>query len=201
MTPPGEDDIGRDLAVLEAELKRLEAEYKMFFSGRLPRPPWETRSRVDALIKRLDRSGTGSYADRFRFNTLQSRFSSFIDLWDRGLRAREEGRGGPFAESRPAPQEKPKRPEDRIVREVRFDSSATDDDQIRELYKSVSEARRTAGQDAVSFDRFSQLVRTQMSSLRDKGTGDVAFRVAIKDGKVAFSARASKKPEGEKGDG
>ena len=33
--------------VLEAELKRLEAEYNMFFAGRLPRPPWETRARVD----------------------------------------------------------------------------------------------------------------------------------------------------------
>ena len=37
---------------LEAELKRLEAEYNMFFAGRLPRPPWETRGRVEALVKR-----------------------------------------------------------------------------------------------------------------------------------------------------
>ena len=27
----------------------------MFFAGRLPRPPWETRSRVEAMVKRLDR--------------------------------------------------------------------------------------------------------------------------------------------------
>ena len=43
-----------ELAALEADLKRLEAEYNMFFSGRLPRPPWETRSRVTAAVKRLD---------------------------------------------------------------------------------------------------------------------------------------------------
>ena len=27
----------------------------MFFAGRLPRPPWETRKRVEAMVKRIDR--------------------------------------------------------------------------------------------------------------------------------------------------
>ena len=90
-------DIARELQVLEAELKRLEAEYNMFFGGRLPRPPWETRSRVENLVKKLDRGSINNTGDRFRFSTLQSRFSTFVELWDRGLRAREEGRaGGPF---------------------------------------------------------------------------------------------------------
>ena len=31
-------DIQSDLAALEADLKKLEAEYNMFFAGRLPRP-------------------------------------------------------------------------------------------------------------------------------------------------------------------
>ena len=83
-------DVERELAVLEAELKRLEAEYNMFFAGRLPRPPWEARKRVDQLVKRLDRSYIQNYADRFRFSTLQARYSAFTELWDRGLRAREE---------------------------------------------------------------------------------------------------------------
>ena len=45
----------RELHMLEAELKRLEAEYNMFFAGRLPRPPWETRTRVTGLFKKFDR--------------------------------------------------------------------------------------------------------------------------------------------------
>jgi len=40
-----------------ADIKRLEAEYNMFFAGRLPRPPWETRNRVGAMIKRYDGGG------------------------------------------------------------------------------------------------------------------------------------------------
>ena len=81
-------DLQKDLLTLEADLKRLEAEYNMFFAGRLPRPPWETRGRVEALIKRWDRGHIPSSGDRFRFENLQTRFQKFTELWDRGLRAR-----------------------------------------------------------------------------------------------------------------
>lgn len=89
-------DVDRDLKLLEAELRRLEAEYNMYFAGRLPRPPIETRRRVTALVRQLDRQRLSNYAERFRFTTLQTRFQTFVDLWDRGLRARDEGRPGPF---------------------------------------------------------------------------------------------------------
>ena len=75
----------------------------MFFSGRLPRPPWETRNRVTALVKKWDRGYIQAPLDRFQFDTLQRRFQTFVDLWDRGLRSREEGRAGPFAQ--PPPKE------------------------------------------------------------------------------------------------
>ena len=94
-------DIKKDLMTLEADLKRLEAEYNMFFAGRLARPPWETRDRVTALVKKIDRSHISNTGERFRFQTIQTRFATFIDLWDRGLRAREEGRPGPFVHSQP----------------------------------------------------------------------------------------------------
>ena len=64
-------DVERDLLRLEADLKQLEAEYNMFFSGRLPRPPWETRARVDSLVKHYDRTPISNYGLRFRFTTLQ----------------------------------------------------------------------------------------------------------------------------------
>ena len=96
-----ESDVKRDLDALEVELKKLEAEYNMFFSGRAPRPPLETRKRVEALVKRLDREYIETGGDRFRFQSLQARFQKFIELWDRGLRAREEGRPGPFAQPPP----------------------------------------------------------------------------------------------------
>src|SRR2546430_17243848 len=112
----------------------------MFFAGRLPKPPWETRSRVEALVKHYDRAYIQNYGDRFRFSTLQSRFATFVDLWDRGVRAREEGRPGPFAQQRKEPEKKG--PEDRIVYVAAFRDPVREIDKLTDLYESLSEARR-----------------------------------------------------------
>jgi hypothetical protein len=188
--PPS--NIERDLQRLEADLKQLEAEYNMFFSGRLPKPPWETRARVEALVKQYDRAYIANTGDRFRFSTLQSRFATFIDLWDRGQRAREEGRPGPFMHQRPAKDSTRKGPEDRIVHVSAFRDPVREIDKLTELYESLAEARREVGEDAPPFHKFADLVKSQVNKLRQSGSPEVAFRVAVKDGKVSFTARALK---------
>lgn len=185
-------DVDRDLQRLEVELKRLEAEYNMFFSGRLPKPPWETRSRVDALVKQYDRAYIQNYGDRFRFTTLQSRYATFIDLWDRGMRAREEGRPGPFAQVRKPEPAGPAKPEDRILHVAAFRDPLREIDKLTDLYDSLVEARREVGEQAVPFHRFAELVKTQVKKLQQSGSPEVAFRVAVKEGKVSFTARALK---------
>ena len=186
-------DVDHELTTLEGELKRLEAEYNMFFAGRLPRPPWETRGRVEAMVKRLDRSHINNTGERFRFSTLQTRFQTFADLWERGLRAREEGRPGPFAlPQRAAEPEKPQRAEDRILHVTTFSDPLKQMDKLHDLYDSVAEARRQAGEEPVPFHKFADLIKTQVAGLKEKGTPEVAFRVAMKDGKVNFTARALK---------
>ena len=184
--------IDKDLTRLEGELKQLEAEYNMFFSGRLPKPPWETRARVEALVKQYDRAYIPNTGDRFRFSTLQSRFATFIDLWDRGQRAREEGRPGPFMHQRPAKEPVKKSPEDRILHVSAFRDPVREIDKLTELYESLAEARREVGEDAPPFHKFADLVKSQVNKLRQGGSPEVAFRVAVKDGKVSFTARALK---------
>ncbi|MBI3490814.1 MAG: hypothetical protein HY047_03330 [Acidobacteria bacterium] len=134
-------NIDKDLQRLEAELRQLEAEYNMYFSGRLPRPPWETRSHVEALVKQYDRAYITNTGDRFRFSTLQYRFATFIDLWDKGLRAREEGRPGPLTHLRTKEPVK-KRPEDRILHVASFRDPLREIDKLTDLYESLAEARR-----------------------------------------------------------
>src|SRR2546429_1443937 len=166
----------------------------MFSSGGLPRPPWETRSRVEALVKQYDRGHIQTTGDRFRFSTLQSRFAAFVDLWDRGMRAREEGRAGPFAH-KPIEQERPKKgPDDRILRVAAFKDPVREIEKLTELYEALGEARRAVGEDNVPFHKFADLVKGQVSKLRQTESAEVAFRVAVKDGKVSFTARAMKGP-------
>ena len=183
----------KDLQRLEADLKQLEAEYNMFFAGRLPKPPWETRSRVEAIVKQFDRAHMPNTGDRFRFTTLQSRFAAFIDLWDRGLRAREEGRPGPFAQQARGPVAPEKKlPEDRILHVSSFTDPVREIDKLTDLYESLAEARRDVGEAAPPFHKFAELVKNQVKKLKQAGSPEVAFRVAVKDGKVNFTARGLK---------
>ena len=194
---PPSNEIDRELLHLEAELKRLEAEYNMYFAGRLPRPPWETRKQVDALVKRLDRAHISNYGDRFRFSTLQARYAKFVDLWDRALRAKEEGRPDPLVRHRPVEVRQPGAPKEKVLHVATFNDPVREIDKLRDLYDSLAEARREAGQDAIPFHKFADLIKTQVSQIRQKGGSDVAFRVAVKDGKVAFTAKATKGEKGE----
>lgn len=185
-------EIERDLQRLEADLKRLEAEYNMFFAGRMQRPPWETRGRVETLVKQYDRTHIRNYGDRFRFSTLQARFAAFVDLWDRALRAREEGRPGPFAPTLTAKAPPPQASGDRILYVASFEDPVREIDKLAELYESLAEARQETGHATIPFHKFAALVNDQVTKLRQGGSPEVAFRVAMKNGKVNFTARALK---------
>jgi len=183
----------RDLRQLEVDLRKLEAEYTMFFAGQLPRPPLETRGRVESLIRQYDRSHIQSYSDRFRFSTLQARYAKFVELWDRGLRAREEGRPGPFGTRRKEPPEpKPPFSAEQIVFSATISDPAVQASSVQELHARLVEANRSVGRNAPPLSKFMLLVASQVQKLQKAGTTEVTFRVAVKDGKVVFTARAGR---------
>src|ERR1051325_5727589 len=173
-------EFNRELTALEGDLKRLETEYNMYFAGRLKRPPWETRARVEQTVKRLDRTHINNYGGRFRSPPRETRPSRFLDLWERALRAREEGRPGPLMHPRQTEPPKPDRLEDGVVKVETFHDPTTEADKVRALYESFVKARQQAGQERVAYDKFATLVSTQVKALKSKGGTDVAFRVAIK---------------------
>lgn len=188
-------DVDRDLERLAAELRRLEAEYNMYFAGRMPRPPIESRRRVEGMIRRLDNLAIANYADRFRFSTLQARFVKFVELWDRGLRSREEGRPGPFAApppsraAAPAAPAAPMAPSEQVLHVAAFSDPAREPVKLRTLYDRLVEARSKVGEQTVPFDRFVFTVAEQVRDLREQGVAEVAFRVEMKDGKVSLTAK------------
>lgn len=184
-------DVEKDLDRLEADLRQLEAEYNMYFAGRLPTPPWETRTRVEALVKQYHRSQIRNLAQRFRFTTIQSRFASFVELWDRGLRAREEGRPGPFAHLKKEP-ERATPSGQQVLYVAAFRDPLRELEKLEELYERVSEARRETGAARVPFHKFADLVKTHVARMQAGGSPEVAFRVAVRDGKVSLTARALK---------
>ena len=190
-------DLERDLQTLGAELRKLEGEYNLFFAGGLKRPPWESRAKFEAMLKRLERTHVDGTGPRFRLQQMQSRYAAFVDLWDRGLRAREEGRPGPFgrkvARGAPdAPGPSPDGHPDRIVFVTSFVDPQAEDGKLQDLYRSLADARNETGEHPVPFHRFVDLVRDQVRVLRSQGTSEVALRVSVKGGHVHLTARALK---------
>ena len=100
----------------------------------------DARPRRGARQAARSRATSRTTGDRFRFTTLQSRYATFIDLWDRGLRAREEGRPGPFAQQRTA---EGARGEAR-ARRIASCTSSSFRDPVREIDK-LHRALRIAG--------------------------------------------------------
>lgn len=190
MPPPSAFD--RELQALAAQLRKVEAEYTMYFSGRTPRPPNESRAALDRAFKRYDRTLIENAMARFQFSTLQARYSSFAELWDRGVRAREEGRGGPFHRPQTAAAAAPPAADD-VLHAATFSDPVQEMDKLRDLYESLMQARRDDGHEAVPFHKFASLVREQVRTLQDRHPGDeVWFRVTRHEGKVSLTARAVK---------
>jgi hypothetical protein len=212
---PPKSDFEKQMHYLEAELRRLEAEFNMFFAGRLPRPPWETKTKVATLIKRHDQSHIPNTADRFRFETLQNRFYKYTELVDRQMTNRELGRPvfGTRKEQPPPPLPEPSmastegatppasrqsapdnaratadkaRNDERVVR---FDKGAKGEERIKELYDTLSAARQKAGEAPLPFDRVAALVKAQVDKLGGDGAD---FRIAMKDGKVSLTVKPVK---------
>jgi hypothetical protein len=184
------EGLDRDLLALEAHLRSLETEYNKYFAGRLKRPPTDARARVNQLIRRLDRLHVPNYGDRFRFGTLQARYAALVELWDRAVRAREEGRPGPFAvPQKPAAADEASPSDERILHVAAFQDPRREMDKLQDLYEQLSEARRAVGAEVVPFHRFAELIKGQVQRLQQRGSAEVAFRVGVKEGKVRLTAK------------
>lgn len=195
MPPQSESD--RLIEQLSQELKKLETEYSKFFAGRSPRPPADLRSRVDAQFRQLDRRAPDSARARFRFQTLQARYTTFTELWDRTLRAREEGR--PLPGRRGDAGAEPKattRGSDEAYSAVLQDAAA-EGDRVRNLYDALMAARRRTGLEIVPFGEFAKLVSDQVERLRRKGATEVMFRVTVSGGRPNLTAKAVRRRPGK----
>lgn len=97
--------IERELVFLERNITALRVEYERFFGGELKRPPVQSRRTIEDVLRRAGNAEVEKAAERFRLQSLQSRYNSFVEIWDKRMRAKEEGTTGPvrrLASSTPA---------------------------------------------------------------------------------------------------
>lgn len=179
------------LTRLEDDIRRLRIEFDIFFNGGAKRPPYDTKGRVETLLKRLGDDRTLTYAQRYRYNSLTARYNAFRDLWRRTMQGREEGRDPASAARASAKRDAPEiEPVSIVCKDPHKEIEV-----VKNLYVSLLEAKQKCGEstEGISFPKFHRLVAQKADGLKEKsGCERVMFSVSVEDGHVSFKAKADR---------
>ncbi|MDQ5845590.1 MAG: hypothetical protein M3539_09895 [Acidobacteriota bacterium] len=187
-----EPTIDEQLSRLEEDIRRLKIEFDVFFNGASKRPPYDTKGRVETLIKRLGDDRTLSYAQRYRYGALASRYNAFRDLWRRTMQGREEGRD-PGATARANAKQQAVDG----FRKTNFvcEDAHKDVELVKNVYSALMDAKKLCGEpvEDFSFPRFHRLIASQADVLKERlGCERVSFSIDVEAGHVSFKARGEK---------
>jgi len=181
------------LTRLEEDIRRLRIEFDIFFNGAAKRPPYETKGRVETLLKRLGDDRTLTYAQRYRYNSLAARYNAFRELWRRTMQGREEGRDAVSAARANAHREAAAmqvEPASFVCIDAHHDVEV-----VRKIYESLLEAKKACGEPSedLSFPKFHRLLAAKADTIKkQRGCDGVRFSVTVEDGHVSFKARADR---------
>ena len=194
--------IEQDLMQLESMLRQLQIDWEKFFGRVEKKPPHELKAKVEGIIRRYAYEEMRNNNERFRYQSLAARYASFSELWNKRLRAFEEGRAvGAHGHPPPPPATAPSpaaaapaRAADSGTGEFRVRNPGQDESAVRALYQQFLQARQQAGEKGtVKFDSFQRLIGQQASRIMaDKGAQAVDFRLETKEGKVSLKAKVVK---------
>lgn len=190
----GESEITPDqyLQRLEDDIRRLKIEFDIYFNGGTKRPPYDTKNRVETLVKRLGDERALNFAQRYRYNSLAARYNSFRDLWRRTMQGREEGRDAISAAR--AGVKDDSRKESSAVSYVCADATK-DVETVKKLYDSLVHAKQQCGEPTaeLSFPKFHRLIASKADGIKEKLSCDkVQFTVLVENGHVSFKAKADR---------
>jgi hypothetical protein len=186
------------IAQLEVDIKRLKVHYDMFFSGAMPRQPYELRKQVDQLIREFNNAAIRKYHHRFMLNTLVGRYNTLCELWGKQLRATEEGgRAAAFSailEKSPPPARRRQASADEVFYSVSVTDPAAEPEAMRRLYDRYLEARHSdQGRPLIKLESFVKQIAKQAEALRESsGCSSIEFRILRRGDSVSLKARAGK---------
>lgn len=171
-------DVNEALAEIESGIRRLKIDFDRFFNGALPVPPEDQRRELARLLRRARTLPGRTFAERFLLNTLEARFNTLSELFNRRLREQETV-GTPRAQ-----QLQPGHDARRgVVFGARLDPAA-----VTALYNQLySSAGRSAKTD---FDSFERYLQKQVDTLRKRtGCSEIRFRVTQAAGQPTLKAK------------
>jgi hypothetical protein len=153
---------------------------------------YDNRAELEDLLRDLRELRTANLrasADQFRLASLEARFNSYSELFNRRLRDREEGRGArPSRSSAPAPERRLDAATGVVVSD-RLEPEAVDA-LYQTLTRRPADASGAPGAPAMELAAFRGYLSQQIESIRLKtGCEAVQFRIATEDGKLKLKAK------------
>lgn len=194
------DTLEDELDRLEEGLRQLRAEYNRYFVGAQDKPPQETQFELRALVQRLSENISNQRtADRFRINTLISRFQILTQMWARNVRQLEEGQPTALRPRRTAGTA-PVDPAERQERQVAAARCSTamsgpEVEAIRSVYDAWVECAQQQGQDRprLPWDAFYGQIRGRIAQHGERtGAGEVELRLVLVDNRPTLKLRSSR---------
>jgi len=80
------NEIAEQIEKLEENIRRLKIEFDIYFNGGMKTPPHKARARIEANLTQVNGNRDLSYANRYRLNSIMSRYNSYRQLWKRRLK-------------------------------------------------------------------------------------------------------------------
>lgn len=79
-------EVDQQIGRIEEDIRKLKIEFDIYFNGGTKRPPLQAKARLEAHLKRIADDRSLSYGQRYHFNNLMARFTSYRELWRRKLK-------------------------------------------------------------------------------------------------------------------
>ncbi len=188
-------DYEQELTNLDDSLLRLRVEYDVYFNGSRKRPPEDLKLRVEKLVRRLSEASDMSIAERFRYNTLVTRFYVYKDRWRRAERNLDQGKAAPKPAPVPATAAAAQAPAASQPGSLRISiaNPQVEEDKVRQLFDSLvcMRGKHASGPINISFQQFKQYISSQTQTIRAKyKCSKVEFKVSLEQDAVRFTAKA-----------
>jgi hypothetical protein len=154
-------------------------EYRRHFAGDLALPPEPLRHEIEEGMRRLRNLNMRRSVDRFRFSTLEAQFNSYGEMYQRRVRAREEGK-------QPVRPHAPSAPGFDVEAGVAIGTTPAND-AVEALFAGF--CSRSPGTN-MDLDAFRSYLVKQVAQIREKtGCASVQFRLVQEEGKVKLKAK------------
>ncbi|HET9696765.1 MAG TPA: MXAN_5187 C-terminal domain-containing protein [Terriglobales bacterium] len=195
--------VDEELKQLEDNIRKLKIEYDIFFGGGSKRPPTDLDWRVQSTLKKFSDSQRLTFAQRFKFNTIQQKYAIYSDLWRKKVSIKEEGFRRPadailsiqgIRSEEPVPKKQPQSVKEGFEPlKVRIGDPNAEITTVRTLFDALTNARQHASDQSsgpATFDSFASFVRKKTTEIRSHYKCEhVEYEVELASGKVKLKAR------------